>query len=592
MDIQFFREDGAFDSALQLGDAPGVVAVDAAIAPARVPVHGAALLSTLMASTNDGVIVTDEDNKILMVNPAFTRVTGYSEEEAVGRTPAILRSGKHGPEFYQAVWESLLTTHHWKGEIWNRNKAGEIYVELLRIFRVADPGTGAVRHIGVFTDITEHHRQRSQALRRARYDSLTGLPNRTNFVERLTASVHEAKRSQDTIGLIILNIDNFRRVNEHFGHDMGDRVLIAVARGLRERLRSTDVIARLSGDEFAVLAPLQRRHQLTTLARLLQEVVTQAGLACGIETPITTSIGLATGPADGKTADELLRHAAAAVDEAQRLGVNKIASHSSLQSERTHQRFQIEAALRRAVKAKAFTLAFQPRVDIRTRRLVGAEALIRWTDPQIGPVPPAGFIPLAEEIGLIGEIGDWVLAEVARAAVRWREAGLPTLPFAANVSAIQLVDSHLTKVLQTLLTDNDLTGADIQIEVTETALASDAGTARRVLSDLRRMGITVALDDFGTGFATLASLRNLPADELKIDRSFISNIGPETEDAEIVRMVLALGQALKRTIVAEGVETEAQAELLAGLGCHFAQGWLYGRPMPLDDLMALRRSTL
>lgn len=550
-----------------------------------IPEHDSALLATLMASTSDGVIVTDCDNKILMINPAFTHVTGFTAEEAIGRTPAILRSGKHGPAFYKEIWQSLLTTHRWHGEIWNRNKSGEIYVEWLRISRVVDPATGTVRHIGVFTDITEHRRARDREERRSRFDALTGLPNRAYFTERLAHRIDDAARTGAAVGLVVLNIDNFRRINEHFGHAMGDRVLIAVARGLRGRLRTTDVVARLSGDEFAVVAPALRHNHLVALAKVLQQVVTAAGEGCGIDASLTSSVGIAAFPADGDCVDMLLRHAAAAVDEAQKLGTNRIASFSSSSSERTQQRFQIEAALRRAVKAKSFTLAFQPRVDMRSGAMVGTEALIRWTDPQIGPVPPATFIPLAEEIGLIGEIGDWVLEEVARAAAAWKAAGHAPIPFAANVSAVQLTQAALSGHLADLLARHGLNPSDLQIEVTETALASDALQARTTLSELRALGLTVALDDFGTGFATLSSLRQLPADEIKIDRCFISGIDAEAEDHEIVRMVVALGGALKRAIVAEGVETQAQADMLLQLGCHYAQGWLFGRPMPLDQLM-------
>lgn len=545
------------------------------------------LLATLMASTNDGVIVTDADNRILTVNPAFTHVTGYTAAEAVGRKPSMLSSGRHGSAFYRDIWRSLLTRHQWAGEIWNRNKAGDIYLERLRIFRIADPQSGAVRHIAVFTDVTEHRRARSRAERQSRFDALTGLPNRSYFTDRLAQAMRDAARTGSTVGLIVLNIDNFRRINEHFGHAAGDRVLIAAARGLRGRLRPTELVSRLSGDEFAVMTPSRPPHQLPALARVLQQAVTAAGAGCGLGAPLTSSVGLAASPVDGTSSDMLLRHAAAAVDEAQKLGANRCSSFSSTASEQMKARLRIEAALRQAVRTKAFALAFQPRIDLRTGRLAGAEALIRWTDPVIGPVPPATFIPMAEELGLIEEIGGWVLEQVAGAAAAWKAANLPPIPFAANVSPLQLTHPGLAQHVAGLLDAYGLRPSDLLIEVTETALASDAGTARRTLSELRALGLTVALDDFGTGFATLASLRQLPADEIKIDRSFIAGMDAETEDAEIVRMVVALGGALDRAIVAEGVETAEQAEKLMRLGCQYGQGWLFGRPMPLTDLMRL-----
>jgi len=553
----------------------------------RLPISGAALLSTLMASTNDGVMVTDQDNRILMVNPAFTRVSGFTADEAVGRTPAILRSGRHGSAFYRSMWQALLSDGHWKGEIWNRTKAGDIYVEWLRLFRVVDPETGVVRHVAVFTDITAHRRAKDLERRRARFDALTGLPNRQAFTAGLTAAMEEAGRCGRSLGLIVLNIDNFRRINEHFGHAVGDRVLINVARGLRGRLRSTDLVARLSGDEFAVMVPgVSKTEHLVSLARMLQRVVAAAG---EMETPgaaLTAAMGLALAPEDGNDPDELLRHAAAAVDEAQKQTTDRIASHSSTAASRTHQRFLLEAALRRATKAGAFALAFQPRVDMRTGALVGTEALLRWTDPQLGPVPPATFIPIAEETGLIGEIGDWVLAHTAAAAAEWRRAGRPAIPFAANVSALQLAQDLVGKIAG-LLDHHTLLPAQLQVEVTETAVVSDPDRARGVLSAVRDLGIKVALDDFGTGFATLASLRNLPVDEIKIDRSFITELGRDKADREIVRVVIALGGALDKAIIAEGVETDAQAQELLAMGCHLAQGWHYGRPMPLAELMNL-----
>ncbi len=582
-------------TAAPTGGMPGIhpAGPDGMKSPANLPLNSGALLHTLMASTSDGIVVTDANGTILMINPAFTRVTGYSADEAIGQKTSLLRSGRHDRAFYETLWAALETENQWKGEIWNRSKSGEIYLEWLRIFRVVDPEHGAVRHIGIFTDITDHHRAEERELTGDDRDALTGLMTRTRFLQRLEAAVRHARQTGAHVGLLIVNIDRFRRINEHFGHAVGDTVLVSAAHGLRRRLPAGDAIARLSGDEFAILlSAVSDARLLTEVARSLQQGITAAGDAAGLTTPLTASVGLALMPEDGDTPDELMRHAAAAVDEAHKQGDAGIACHSSSAAARTGQRFRLEAALRRAIRTQAFTLVYQPRIDMRRHTLVGAEALLRWHDPDLGEVSPATFIPVAEETGLIREIGDWVLEEVARTAAIWRQTDLPAIPLAANVSALQLSDDRIVEHVRHLLHKYGLPPSALQIEVTETALIRDADRARTVLSGLRACGIQVSLDDFGTGFATLSALRDLPVDEIKIDRSYISPLDQasvDRADMEIVRMIVALGGALGKDIVAEGVETERQAALLRGMGCNLAQGWLYGRPMPLQHLMGQAR---
>lgn len=537
----------------------------------------------------EGIMVIDAQLRILLVNPAFTQTTGFSAQEAIGQTPRLLQSGQHDRAFYHAMWSALERQGYWEGEIWNRRKNGEIYPEWLRIQAVKD-AAGAVRYyVGIFSDISQHVEMRAKLLHLAYYDMLTGLPNRQLLLDRMNHAIAHGRRAHKGFALLYLDLDRFKDLNDTRGHRFGDQVLTTVGQRLSGTLRSADTVARLGGDEFVIL--LADTADETAIAETAQKVLDllNAPMHIGVErVHVGASIGIARFPADGSDADTLLMKADSALYRAKADGRGLYHFHSDQIHDELRQRFRLIESLRQAIDQNELWLAWQPQVRLADGRIVGAEALVRWTQDDGTPVTPAQFVPLAEEAGLIEALGGWVIEAVMRAGSRLVEASPLPLRLGVNLSPLQIkANSHARLVER--LTQGPVPPHHLMIELTESALSTHRAGCLPLLEALTAVGVLVAVDDFGTGCSNLAMLKTLPLRQLKIDRSFIADLLQDVNDRMIVKAMIDMAHALAIEVLAEGVETLEQAALLRELSCDLAQGYLYGRPMTLEPILELLR---
>ncbi|HJV24355.1 MAG TPA: EAL domain-containing protein [Aromatoleum sp.] len=539
------------------------------------------LAASVFENTMDGVLITDTAGTILSVNPAFTAITGYVAEEAIGRSPNLLRSDRHPVGFYRELWETLLREGRWEGEIWNRRKSGEAYLEWLSIGMVAGDDGRALRYVGVFNDITELRRKDEHIRHLAFHDPLTGLPNRALLLDRLEHGLAGARRAGERLGLMFIDLDRFKHINDSLGHDIGDALLQEVARRLRESVRQSDTVARMGGDEFVIL--LEQVGEPEVCAGLAKKILTRLNAPMELDghtLQVCASIGIACFPDDGSDTVTLMKHADAAMYAAKSAGRGTYRFFQAEMTEKAGQRLRLEMELRSAVRKGELEVFYQPGVSLATGVPCGVEALVRWRHPERGLVPPNDFIPLAEETGIIHELGNWVLEEACRQSQAWREQGLGRIRTAVNISAKQLQEGDLAERIGGLTRKYGLAPGDLAVELTESVIMANPEEISGVFDRLREIGVTVAVDDFGTGYSSLAYLRRLPIDVLKIDRSFVRNADRDAGDAQIVRIIMALAQALKLDVIAEGVETRAQADFLASCGCETAQGFLFAQPQP------------
>ncbi|SFC12322.1 PAS domain S-box-containing protein/diguanylate cyclase (GGDEF) domain-containing protein [Marinospirillum celere] len=538
------------------------------------------LAQKVIETSLDGIVITNAEGKIQAVNPSFTTLTGYSAEEAVGKTPALLSSGLHDKDFYQAMWASLKEQGYWQGEIWNRRKNGEIFAEWLTITAIRNSEGRILQFAAIFSDITDRKRKEEQIHTLAYYDDLTGLANRRLLIDRLELALSSAKRHKHKMAVLFLDLDLFKRINDTLGHLAGDEVLKEVARRLEANINEGDSVARLGGDEFTVLVPeVETLHLLETEASRLIHALTQPLNIMQNQLVVSTSIGISVFPDDGDSAETLLKHADTAMYRAKDAGRNNFCFYNAVMGERNYTDLALEHGLRQAMDQESLYLAYQPKIDVDSGRWVGMEALLRWQDVDLGEVSPADFIPLAEKLGLIESLGDWVLDQVCQQLVKWQEVSSWLPQVSINVSARQLVDSSFAERLFKRLESYGLSAELIELELTESCLVlTEEDVQHQLLRDLKAGGIQVSIDDFGTGYSSLSYLRKLPITTLKIDASFIRELPENREDEQLVRAIIAMGQALGLQLVAEGVETPAQAELLQKLGCPVCQGFWMARP--------------
>ncbi len=545
------------------------------------------LAASVYRNTTEGIMVTDETGTIVSVNPAFTHITGYFAEEAIGRNSRLLKSDLHDPDFYQRLWSDLLRKGHWQGQIWNRRKDGELYLEWLTITRIAGTDNQPLRYVAVFSDTTERYRHEERIRHLAYHDPLTGLPNRQLLQDRVEHAVAKAKRDGTALAVMFLDLDRFKVVNDTLGHNLGDLLLQEVATRISSCLRETDTVGRLGGDEFVIL--LENAPPNSAVGGVAEKVLASIAAAFdleGQEVHVSASIGIAIFPQDGEDAIVLMKNADTAMYQAKAQGRNEFLFFDTSMNAKAMARLGLENALRRALARGEFELHYQPKVCLRTRRICGLEALARWRSAERGIVAPGEFIPVAEETGLIGPLGDWVIGETCRQIAEWRDHGLAVLPVAVNVSPAQLLKADLATRIQETCRRHDIDPGLLEIEVTEGSIMREPEAAVTALTCLRRIGVRVAVDDFGTGYSSLAYLKRLPIDVLKIDRSFVMEADRDAEDAEIVRTIVALGKSLKLLVIAEGVESESQLSILDHLGCSAAQGYLFGRPAPAAEAVA------
>jgi diguanylate cyclase (GGDEF)-like protein/PAS domain S-box-containing protein len=529
----------------------------------------------------EGIVVTDSQGTILQVNPAFTLITGYSPQEAIGQNPRILKSNKHPAEFYQEMWHQLITEGQWTGEIWNRRKNGEVYPEWLTINAVRNPMGKITNYVSIFHDITELKRQQEALEHQAQHDALTGLPNRVLFNDRLEMALRRRKRRGHKTGLLFLDLDNFKKVNDGFGHIAGDNLLVELSRRLQGQLRLGDTLARQGGDEFLILLPEMETVDVVSLIALRLLSCLQQPFHHGeIEYFVTASIGITIAPDDGEDPETLIKNADMAMYRAKQLGRNNFQLFTSELDAQAHRRISLESKLRKGIEQGELELHYQPIVDSGTGQIHGAEALVRWRHGG-DLISPAEFIPLAEESGLILPLGEWVLCTAAAQAKKWQDAGY-RFGLSVNLSSRQFSGQDLLSLYQERLAATGLEPGRLYFEITESMLMGEIDRAKRILGDLRAVGGKFYLDDFGTGYSSLAYLKRLPLDGLKIDRSFIRDISHDADSRAIAAAVVSLARTLNLSIVAEGVETLEQLTILHAMSPMLIQGYLASPPVPVD----------
>jgi len=542
------------------------------------------LATSVFQNTAEAIVVTDPDATVISVNPAFTAITGYGADEVVGLTPRILKSDHNSPEFYSALWQTLLSTGQWQGELWNRRKNGEAFLAWQTITAVRDPSGNLVRFVSVFNDITELHHKDQHIRHQAFHDALTGLPNRSLLQDRLDHAIEIARRETRQLAVMFIDLDRFKVVNDSLGHDVGDSLLVTVTSRLKECMRRSDTIARLGGDEFVVvLSDFAAASEVAEVAEKIVASVMQPLELKGHEVHVGASIGIALYPQDGNDVTSLMKGADTAMYRAKDAGRSTYRFFDAKVDGETVERLKMEAALRHAVENHEFELYYQPKIDLKSGAISGAEALIRWNNPERGLVPPDRFIPLAEETGLILPIGDWVVDEACRQLAAWRDRGVPPVRVAVNVSARQFMNDRFYERVAKLLKQYDLAPEMLEVELTESTVMADPERAIRQLQKLRDIGLAVSVDDFGTGYSSLSYLKKLPLNTIKIDRSFVRHLDLESDNAAIVRAILGLGAALGMSAIAEGVETEGEELYLQNVGCDVAQGFKYSKPVPAID---------
>ena len=543
--------------------------------------------ASVFKHANEGILITDAKGTIVDVNAAFTSITGYSHEEAVGKNPRILRSGQHDKNFYQEMWQRLLQHGRSSTEIWNRRKNGELYAEQLTISAVYDSDGQVQRYVGLFSDITTQKEQQRQLEHIAHYDPLTGLPNRVLLADRLQQAMVHAQRHQGVIAVIYLDLDGFKAINDSYGHDVGDRLLISLAEHLKATLREGDTLARLGGDEFvAILHDLPDIDAaLPLLQRLLNCAASQ--YSEGEHTlQVSASLGSSFYPqAEPIDADQLLRQADQAMYQAKLAGKNRFHLFDTAQDRLLRDRHEGLEQIRQAIENQEFVLYYQPKVSMRTGKLIGAEALIRWQHPEHGLQAPASFLPLLEGHSLMVQLGDWVIDTALAQLAAWRQSGLE-VSVSVNVDALQLAHPDFIQKLGAALARHpSVQAGDLELEVLETSALQDMSHVSSLISDCQALGVSFSLDDFGTGYSSLTYLKRLPVETLKIDQSFVRDMLDDPDDLAILHGVIGLAESFQRTVIAEGVETEEHGELLLQLGCELGQGYAIARPMPAGQLM-------
>ncbi|HEY9050549.1 MAG TPA: ABC transporter substrate binding protein, partial [Gammaproteobacteria bacterium] len=543
--------------------------------------------ASIFESTIEAVVITDTDQKIIDVNRAFTEITGYSKQEVLGKRPNIRRSERHDKAFYDAMWNNINTNGSWNGEIWNRTKTGELSPEWHSISTIYDENGTICNYVGVFTDISVLKRSEEKLEHLANHDPLTGLANRSLLTDRLERIIRRLEREPDNLAVLYLDLDRFKKVNDTQGHPVGDTLLQEAATRLKSAIRNSDTVGRLGGDEFLVLIEgYDNINHVKTVVEKLRETIERPFTINNNRLYISVSIGISIYPQDGKDSSTLIRNADSALYRAKDTGRNNYSFYDYEITKLAASRLEIENTLRQALDNNEFKLFYQPKIDLKTGKLIGAEALIRLQARDNKMLPPDTFIPVAEETGLIIPIGKWVLQQAIKQLVDWRNSG-HVMQIAVNISAIQIQRGDIIQTIHELQNEYAFNPSDVELEVTESVLIDFPEKAVEVLSGVRKLGLSVALDDFGTGFSSLSNLKRYPISTIKIDKSFVLDILDDSNDAAITRAVIAMGRSLDLQVVAEGVETASHVKFLQDLDCHQAQGYFYSRPVPAEEFSKL-----
>lgn len=556
------------------------------------------IASLAFKHSQEGMLITDAEQRIIMVNDAFTTITGYQNDEVIGQNPSLLSSGKQDQAFYQRMYRELFERDKWEGEIQNRRKNGEIYSEWLKINLVRDANQEASYFVATFFDLTEQKRLIEQVSLATNYDSLTQLPNRRHARNKIRDAIHLAKNRKSSAALMFMDIDHFKSINDSYGHQYGDLVLQQVSHRLNNCIRSqhtsvsTDHLSRQGGDEFTlVLHNIGNYEAAEAVAQRVMEAFAHPIVIDHTRIHVTLSIGIALYPDDADTVDDLLINSDSAMYEAKRSGRNCYRIFNKQLAKISKRESQIRNDLFSALKENQFYLHYQPRVGILDGRIRGFEALLRWQHPQLGPISPKEFIPILENSAEIDPVGQWVMETAMHQCRLWRDGGFPELCISINVSASQFLNPGLADTISKALERHRLPADAIEIEITETIAIKEPETTREILKELNDQGIRCALDDFGTGYSSLGHLSNFPFSVLKINQVFINQLDNSEKDRKLVKSILSIGRALDIDVVAEGVETESQLQYLRYNGCHEFQGYLYSKPIDSENATRLLAET-
>jgi len=542
--------------------------------------------AAVFENTSEAVVITDINANITAVNKAFCEIMGYTEAEVLGKKPSLWRSERHDSSFYQQMWTSVNMLGSWRGEVWDRRKNGEIFPTWQSISAVRNDADEITNYVSVFTDISSLKQTQEQLNYLAYHDPLTDMPNRLLFNDRLSHAMERAERSESQIALLFVDLDNFKNVNDSLGHLVGDELLVKAASRLRKLLRKEDTVARLGGDEFIIIMEHVPHIQDTAfLAQNLIEHFHEPFIIHGHELHVTLSIGISVYPRDGEDVQTLVKNADAALYRAKAEGRNDFYYYTEELTSSVFERLQIESALRNAVKNDELVLHYQPQFSLATGKIIGVEALLRWNHPELGLLPPARFIDLAEDTGLIVRMGEWVLSTACREMRSWLSQGYDFGRVAVNVSGLQFQRGDFQQMVNDVLLNTRLDPERLELEITENFIMHKTEKAIAILDNLKSIGIQIAIDDFGTGYSSLSYLKRLPIDKLKIDRSFVRDIPHDANDEAIACAIIAMGRALELKVIAEGVEVQEQKDFLLSQGCDEAQGYLYSKPLPANELL-------
>ncbi len=543
------------------------------------------LVSRVFLYADESIFITDPDGWIIEVNPAFTRTTGYSREEVLGQNPRILQSGRHDRVFFSELWSAVLTRGHWSGEIWNRRKNGEIYPDKLTISVVKNDEGETLSYVCISSDISLLKAQQRELELMALHDTLTGLPNRALLNDRLSMALAEVRRSGGKMAVCFIDLDDFKPVNDRYGHDVGDILLIEAAQRMSAILRATDTVARLGGDEFIlILSEIQSEQEFVSMLSRIMDTIAKPYVLGEVSVTISASIGVTLYPDDNVDADTLLRHADQAMYLAKEKGRNRFHFFDVVDDRNAHLRSEGRARVELALERNEFTLYYQPKVDLRSGQVVGLEALIRWCHPEQGVLQPVDFLPLIENSEFETRLSEWVISEALHQMTLWQWEGLDTV-VSVNLPARHLHSDGFIPFIMSRLEDNRAVPRDrLELEVLETVALWDIPRVTQTMEECRHLGVMFSIDDFGTGYASLAYLRRLPVNTIKIDQSFTRDMLNDPDDLSIVEGVISLAEAFQKNVIAEGVESEDHGTILLYLGCRHAQGFGIARPMPASEI--------
>lgn len=542
------------------------------------------LHAMVFETASEGIMITDTKGTILSVNPAFSETTGYTETEALGRTPRMLHSGVQDAEFYIQMWASIHEAGSWQGEVWNKRKNGEIYPEWLTINTVRNENGKISNYVGVFTDITERKLSEENLKYLAHYDVLTGLPNRFLFHDRLSHAIVQANRQGHWAALMFIDLDQFKLINDTLGHVVGDQLLQKASKRLKSCVRTSDTVSRLGGDEFTVILPhIDETEDALLVAQKILEGLALPFFLAEQELFITASIGISMYPLHGEDSETLIKQADSAMYRAKEQS-NNYQLYTSNMNATFYRKMKLENGLRKALEKDQLRIVYQPQMDIRTGRINGIEALLRWQHPEMGMVSPNEFIQIVEENGQIVEIGEWVLRKVCEQNKAWQSAGYPPLKCAINLSPRQFKNKNLIETVKQILKETELDPSYLCFEITESISIHQIESVLTVLHDFKEIGLELAIDDFGKGHSALSYLKKYPIDTLKIDKCFVQGIEMDRGNASIAKAVIDMAHGLGLRVIAEGVETEDQLAFLKDLHCDSIQGYWLSRPLPPEGI--------